>query len=57
MEDTLPMLRDFRPEDAVEIAQLVTASVRGHWTYIPEHFTVSVQPGRFRTVAQRLTVW
>ncbi|MDR6219832.1 GNAT family N-acetyltransferase [Deinococcus soli (ex Cha et al. 2016)] len=40
----LPNLRPFRNADAPAVARLVTASVRGHWTYTPAHFR-EAQPG------------
>ena len=36
--DHLPTLRPFHTADAPTVARLVTESVRGHWTYAPEHF-------------------
>ena len=50
------IVRDFERPDAAQVAQLVTASVRGHWTYTPEHFTASAPPERFRSVAVADTV-
>ena len=46
-------LRPFRNADAPAVARLVTASVRGHWTYAPEHFRESTGPLRRRLVAVR----
>ncbi|MBZ9753322.1 GNAT family N-acetyltransferase [Deinococcus sp. HMF7604] len=42
----LPSLRPFRQSDAVAVAQLVTDSVRGHWTYTPEQFREATPPSR-----------
>ncbi|WP_291431715.1 GNAT family N-acetyltransferase [Deinococcus sp.] len=37
--DHLPTLRPYRTTtDAAAVARLVTQSVRGHWTYAPDHF-------------------
>ena len=56
MNEPLFTVREFESSDAAQVAQLVTASVRGHWIYAPEHFTVSAQPERFRSVAVADTV-
>ncbi|MFC5848465.1 GNAT family N-acetyltransferase [Deinococcus petrolearius] len=45
------MLRPFRHADAPVVARLVSSSVRGHWTYPPEHFRESADPLRRRLVA------
>ncbi len=44
-------LRPFQNADAAAVARLVTDSVRGHWTYPPEHFRESADPLRRRLVA------
>lgn len=44
-------LRPFQNADASAVARLVTDSVRGHWTYLPEHFRASPVPERQRLVA------
>ena len=43
-------IREFQLPDASQVAQLVTDSVHGHWTYLPEHFRGSTAPERFRLV-------
>ena len=50
----VPTTRTFRPfqdADAPAAARLVTDSVRGHWTYLPERFRESADPLRRRLVA------
>ncbi|MFK7602604.1 GNAT family N-acetyltransferase [Deinococcus sp. SM5_A1] len=44
-------LRPFQDADAPAVARLVTDSVRGHWTYLPERFRESADPLRRRLVA------
>lgn len=44
-------VRPFQNADAPAVARLVTDSVRGHWTYRPEHFRESADPQRLRLVA------
>ncbi|OLV18188.1 GNAT family N-acetyltransferase [Deinococcus marmoris] len=44
-------LRPFQNADAPAVARLVTDSVRGHWTYLPERFRESADPLRRRLVA------
>lgn len=44
-------IRPFQNADAPAVARLVTDSVRGHWTYLPEHFRDSADPQRRRLVA------
>lgn len=51
MNETVLTLRDFQLSDATQVARLVTASVRGHWTYSPKQFKGSTQSDRFRLVA------
>ena len=46
-------VRPFQNADAPAVARLVTGSVRGHWTYAPEHFRESADPRRKRLVAER----
>lgn len=48
---TPPQIRPFQNADAQAIAALVTDSVRGHWTYLPEHFRESNDPQKRRLVA------
>lgn len=45
------LLRPFQNADAEAVAALVTAGVRGHWTYRAEHFGESENPQRRRMVA------
>ncbi len=45
------ILREFQSHDAAQVAQLVTNSVRGHWTYTSEQFRGYDQPERFRLVS------
>ena len=45
------ILREFQPHDAAQVAQLVTDSVRGHWTSPPNSFRGYDQPERFRLVS------
>lgn len=52
-EDTPLTLRPFQNADAEAVARLITASVRGHWTYRPEQFRESADPRRRRLVALR----
>ncbi len=47
------VVRPFQNADAEAVAALVTASVRGHWTYRPEHFRVTEDPRKQRLVAVR----
>ncbi|WP_420597203.1 GNAT family N-acetyltransferase [Deinococcus sp.] len=56
MNELTLQLREFQSSDASRIAQLVTSSVRDHWTYTPEQFTVSEHPDRFRLVAADIEV-
>ncbi|AZI43545.1 GNAT family N-acetyltransferase [Deinococcus psychrotolerans] len=51
MNEHRPILREFQPADAAQVAQLITESVRGHWIYTPEQFKPSSVPQRFRLVA------
>lgn len=44
-------IRPFQNADAPAVARLVTDSVRGHWTYLPERFMESADPQRRRLVA------
>ena len=44
-------VRSFQNADAPAVARLVTDSVRGHWTYLPERFRESADPLRRRLVA------
>nr|WP_256488299.1 GNAT family N-acetyltransferase [Deinococcus sp. HSC-46F16] len=44
-------LRPFQQADAPAVADLVTRSVRGLWTYRPEHFRESTRPEQQRLVA------
>jgi GNAT superfamily N-acetyltransferase len=44
-------IRPFQNVDAPAAARLVTDSVRGHWTYLPEQFRESADPLRRRLVA------
>ncbi|MPY67099.1 GNAT family N-acetyltransferase [Deinococcus sp. SDU3-2] len=55
MTDTRSSLhfRSFQQADAPAVADLVTRSVRGLWTYRPEHFRESTRPERRRLVAVR----
>ncbi|GAA5535043.1 GNAT family N-acetyltransferase [Deinococcus aluminii] len=46
-------VRPFQNADAPAVARLVTAGVRGHWTYTPEQFRESSDPARLRLVAER----
>ncbi|GAA5514202.1 hypothetical protein Dcar01_02956 [Deinococcus carri] len=46
-------VRPFREADAPAVARLVTAGVRGQWTYTPDRFHVSTDPARLRLVADR----
>ncbi|ANE42486.1 GNAT family N-acetyltransferase [Deinococcus puniceus] len=46
-------LRPFQNADAEAVAQLVTDSVRGHWSYNAEQFQEDVQPDRLRWVAEQ----
>ncbi|MFC4640499.1 GNAT family N-acetyltransferase [Deinococcus hohokamensis] len=46
-------LRPFQNADAPAVARLVTAGVRGHWTYSEGHFRESPHPQRRRLVALR----
>lgn len=48
---SLPEFRPFAPTDAPAVADLVTRSVRGLWTYRSEHFRESTRPERRRLVA------
>lgn len=47
------IVRAFRQADAPAVADLVTRSVRGLWTYRPEHFQESTRPEWRRLVAVR----
>lgn len=47
------IVRPFQNDDAVQVAQLVTESVKGHWTYKPEQFRESDDPKRCRLVAEQ----
>lgn len=49
--DTSFTLRPFQNADAGAVAQLVTDAMRGHWTYLPEHFRESADPLRRQLVA------
>lgn len=44
-------LRPFQNADAPAVAALLTASVRGHWTYRPEQFREDTDPQKRRLVA------
>ncbi|MEF2279937.1 GNAT family N-acetyltransferase [Deinococcus sp. YIM 134068] len=44
-------VRPFQNADAPAVARLVTAGMRGHWTYTVEQFRESADPGRVRLVA------
>lgn len=46
-------LRPFQNPDAEAVARLVTASVRGHWVYGPEHFRESTDPSKRRLMAEQ----
>ncbi|THF85226.1 GNAT family N-acetyltransferase [Deinococcus sp. KSM4-11] len=50
-EDTPLTLRPFQNADAEAVAALVTAGMRGHWTYRPEQFCESTDPQYRRLVA------
>lgn len=52
-QDASLHLRPFGQADAPAVADLVTRSVRGLWTYRPEHFRESARPERRRLVAVR----
>lgn len=47
------IVRPFRQADAPAVARLVTAGVRGQWTYGPEQFREASDPRRVRLVAER----
>lgn len=51
--DTALTVRPFQNADAEAVAVLVTAGVRGHWQYLPEHFRESQNPARIRLVAEQ----
>ena len=52
-EETLFTLRPFQNADAEAVARLVTASVRGHWSYQAGQFREAPDPRRRRLVALR----
>lgn len=47
------IVRPCRNADAPAVARLVTAGVRGQWTYAPEQFREVADPQRTRLVAER----
>ncbi|MBB5236117.1 GNAT family N-acetyltransferase [Deinococcus budaensis] len=47
------IVRSFRQADAPAVARLVTASVRGQWSYTPQQFRESSDLLRVRLVAER----